>query len=444
MNKRLTALLLALALIFSVGMVSALADEETQTPEENAAAAAETAETTEAAETAGDTAAETESNTETAQPKEDAPVIEIEEASPNAVMFADLEALVKKNGPAYKSLQANASAIDDAQKQLDDYRTLLGQIDAGLAEVNQDLAALEKKDELSEEEQAQKAALQREKTKLETRRGQIQSGITGLSSMAGQDTTQLEAGAKQVILGCETVYITLVDLEIQEAALVRQLDALDRTLAALRVRAEGGQVSQLQLMEVESGRESLASGLQTLRMNMTNLRMQLEYMLGEDITGTAEVGTLPRVTADQLAAVDLEKDLKQVLRRGADIQAAKNQRDAVDVSGMGGDLEDSMSAAADYGVKSAQLQTEMKFRSLYAQLMDQRQVIAAARTALETEQLAYDAVQLKYDRGSVSRHELLTAADELQTAKETVVTAENKLFATYNQYNWAVKHGIFA
>lgn len=349
MNKRLTALLLALALIFSVGMVSALADEETQTPEENAAAAAETAETTEAAETAGDTAAETESNTETAQPKEDAPVIEIEEASPNAVMFADLEALVKKNGPAYKSLQANASAIDDAQKQLDDYRALLGQIDAGLAEVNQDLAALEKKDELSEEEQAQKAALQREKTKLET-----------------------------------------------------------------------------------------------LRMNMTNLRMQLEYMLGEDITGTAEVGTLPRVTADQLAAVDLEKDLKQVLRRGADIQAAKNQRDAVDVSGMGGDLEDSMSAAADYGVKSAQLQTEMKFRSLYAQLMDQRQVIAAARTALETEQLAYDAVQLKYDRGSVSRHELLTAADELQTAKETVVTAENKLFATYNQYNWAVKHGIFA
>ena len=441
MNKRLTALLLALALLFSVGMVSALADEETQTPEENAAAAAETAET---AEMAGDAAAETENGAETAQPEEEIPVVEVKEASPKAIMFADLEGLVKKNSPAYKALRANASAIDDAQKQLNEYQALLGQIDAGLAEVNQGLAALDKKDELSEEEQAQKTALQREKSKLETQRGRVQSGISGLSSMAGQDTTQLEAGAKQVILGCETVYIALVDLEVQEAALERQLDALDRTLAALRVRAEGGQVSQLQLMEAESGRESLASGLQTLRMNMTNLRMQLEYMLGEDITGTAEVGVLPRVTADQLAAVDLEKDLKQVLRRGADIQAAKSQRDAVDLSGMGGDLEDSLSAAADYGVKSAQLQTEMKFRSLYAQLMDQRQVIAAARTALETEQLAYDAVQLKYDRGSVSHHELLTAADELQTAKEAVVTAENQLFATYNQYNWAVMHGIFA
>ena len=178
-------------------------------------------------------------------------------------------------------------------------------------------------------------------------------------------------------------------------------------------------------------------------MNMTNLRMQMENMLGEKITGTIAVGTLPRVTSEQLAAIDLEKDLKLVLRRNPDIQAAESQEDALFGSNMPDDLYDSMSDAADYGVKSAKLQAEMKFRSLYAELMDCRQVLTAAQGALEVEQLAYQAAELKFKQGSISKNALLTAADELQTAKEAVLTAENNLFSTYNEYNWAVKHGIF-
>ena len=199
-------------------------------------------------------------------------------------------------------------------------------------------------------------------------------------------------------------------------------------------------------MEAESGRASLVSGLTTLRMNMTNLRMQLENMLGEKITGTIAVGTLPRVTSEQLSAIDLEKDLKQVLRRSPAVQAAEDQESSLYSSGMsslGGDIWDGMTSAADYGVKSAKMQAEMNFRSLYAELMDCRQVLTAAQGALEVEQLAYQAAELKFHQGAISKNVLLTAADELQTAKEAVLTAENNLFSTYNEYNWAVKHGIF-
>ena len=253
----------------------------------------------------------------------------------------------------------------------------------------------------------------------------------------------MDGTANQLILGSESIYIALVGLEIQETALVRQLAALDRTIAELKVRHEWGQVSQLQLMEAENGRASLVSGLTTLRMNMTNLRMQLENMLGQDITGTIEVGTLPRVTAEQLSAIDLEKDLKMVLRRNPDVQAAENKEDSLFGSGMTGDLLDSMSDAADYGIESAKLQAEMKFRSLYGELMDCRQVLTNAKSSLEVEQLAYQAEELKYNQGTISKNAFLAAADELQTAKEAVLTAENNLFSTYNEYNWAVKHGIF-
>ena len=431
MKQKITALLLVMALV-STFAASAFATEATGVSTETTSTTAEeSTESSTATETEAPDAVTDDTAADSAEEiLNQAPVIEVGEASPDMVMFVDLADMVKKNSPAYKALRANASAIDDAEDQVDTMKTMLARVESALA-------ALDSNPDLTPEEKAeQKAQLQSQKT-------QLQSGISGLRSMANQDTSQMDGTANQLILGSESIYIALVGLEIQETALVRQLAALDRTIAELKVRHEWGQVSQLQLMEAENGRATLVSGLTTLRMNMTNLRMQLENMLGQDITGTIEVGTLPRVTAEQLSAIDLEKDLKMVLRRNPDVQAAENKEDSLFGSGMTGDLLDSMSDAADYGIKSAKLQAEMKFRSLYGELMDCRQVLTNAKSSLEVEQLAYQAEELKYNQGTISKNAFLAAADELQTAKEAVLTAENNLFSTYNEYNWAVKHGIF-
>ena len=431
MKQKITALLLVMALV-STFAASAFATEATGVSTETTSTTAEeSTESSTATETEAPDAVTDDTAADSAEEiLNQAPVIEVGEASPDMVMFVDLADMVKKNSPAYKALRANASAIDDAEDQVDTMKTMLARVESALA-------ALDSNPDLTPEEKAeQKAQLQSQKT-------QLQSGISGLSSMANQDTSQMDGTANQLILGSESIYIALVGLEIQETALVRQLAALDRTIAELKVRHEWGQVSQLQLMEAENGRATLVSGLTTLRMNMTNLRMQLENMLGQDITGTIEVGTLPRVTAEQLSAIDLEKDRKMVLRRNPDVQAAENKEDSLFGSGMTGDLLDSMSDAADYGIESAKLQAEMKFRSLYGELMDCRQVLTNAKSSLEVEQLAYQAEELKYNQGTISKNAFLAAADELQTAKEAVLTAENNLFSTYNEYNWAVKHGIF-
>ena len=441
MTQRLTALLLVLILVSTI-MVSAFATETTPVliaPAPTTAESSADAETESAAESTEDVAADT-----AGEILADEPVIEVPEASPNAVMFADLESMVKKNSPSYHALMANASAIDDAADQVDQLSSSLVQISAGITKIDGELAALDKNTEIDEiTKQAAIAELQGQKAALQKQKEQIQAGISGLSTLAKQDTTQLESGAKQLILGCEAMYIALVGLEVQENALVRQLASLDRTIAELKVRQEWGQISQLQLMEAENGRASLVSGLTTLRMNMTNLRMQLENMLGEKITGTIEVGTLPRVTAEQLSAIDLEKDLNLVLRRSPDVQAAEKQEDSLRDSGLTGDLRESMFDAADSGIESARLQAEMNLRCLYAELMDCRQILTAAKATLEVEQRSYQAQELKFNQGAISKNALLTAADELQTAKEAVLTAENNLFSTYNEYSWAVKHGIF-
>lgn len=472
MKQRLLALLLVLILASTI-VVSAFATENEQpifgAATETTETAAVESEEEAVAETSAETVEETEAEAggDTASDPVDALLKEIfgtgkKEDSSDVIPFEELAERVKKNSPAYNAVRSNVMAIEDAKDTVSELEKGLPRIEASLQEIDSMLSPIERAiadidladpDGTNDSLQAEKAYLLAQKTSLlgtkatvMEQKMQIQSGISGLNALAGQNPEQARANGYQVIMGCESMYIALVGLEIQEAALVRQLSALDRTIAELKIRQDGGQISKLQLLEAETGRASLVSGLTTLRMNMTNLQMQMESMLGEKITGTIEVGALPKVTAEQLDAIDPAKDLDMVLRGSPAVQAASDQEDNLYASGMnsfGGDLWGNMADAAHYAVQNAKLTAETNYRALYAELMDCRQALTAAQSALEVEELSFRAQELKYDRGSISRNALLTAADELQTAREAVLTAENNLFSVYNEYNWAVEHGVF-
>ena len=420
MNKRLTAMLLVLALSLSVGMMTVLADEETQPPEENSAV-------TEEKETV---AKEVLLIAPRPVAEETTPVIEAEEATANMILFKDVAELVRKNSPAYGALAAQIEYVEETKEYVEDLQGKLEQLMARIAE-------------LSRDPEADPAMLAR----LQGQQAQLQAGISGFASVANQDTTQMEAGCSQMEMGAESLYIALVNLEIQEDALLRKIASLERTKEELGVRQEYGQLSKLQVMELENGLRTACDGLDTLRMNQTNLKMQLEQMIGEKITGTVAVGALPRVTAEQLKGIDVEKDLKTVLRRNPEVQAANEADNALwnmDKNSMSEAMWDALDDANSYALKNAKQQAEMKFRLLYATLMNKEQAVKTAEAGVELKQLAYDAATLKYQQGTISHNALLTAADDLQTAKEAVETAENELFAAYNQYQWAVKHGVLS
>lgn len=257
----------------------------------------------------------------------------------------------------------------------------------------------------------------------------------------------------QVVMGGETLYLTLLGLEQTHQGLTRNLNALDRTLAQLDVRYEMGQISALTLAEAKAGRTSLVSGMTTLEMNITGLRRQLEGMLGEEISGTLQLQPLTAVTSEQLSTVNYEEDLKQVTRYSYDLEAAnKSWHDAESAYD---DLRDNKTAAeyevdsAYYAAKAAELsrhatkQTiELSFATLCDQLLDQQQVLNAAKTTLAVKQDSFAAAQLKYQQGTISHHTLLDAQDALDEAADAVDTAAIELFTYYNNYRWAVERGI--
>lgn len=266
---------------------------------------------------------------------------------------------------------------------------------------------------------------------------------------------QLKNVQDQVIMAGEATYVALVALEVQEASLQRQLAAMNRTVEEMELRYNMGQISALQLSEVKAGQSALASGLSTLQMNIRNYKAQFETMLGAEMTGEIQLGAVPEVTEKELAAMDLEQDLLTAKAQSYELYAAaktlEEEQETYKEAGKDyGYNEKKLEfrrakhnwQAAQYTYNSTIQEYELKFRTLYAQVQDYKQILNAAKVSLESEKLSFAASELKYQQGTISQNAYLTAQDELKAAEEAVQTAANDLFSSYNTYCWAVQHGI--
>ena len=268
---------------------------------------------------------------------------------------------------------------------------------------------------------------------------------------------QLQSLQNQIVAAGEATYIALAAMELQEDGLERQLSALDRQLEELELRYELGHISSSTLKQARAGRAALTSGLSTLRMNLNVYKGQLELLIGADITGEISLGTLPKVTQEDLDTMDLERDMETAKENSWDIYQATETVDEArkTYNNSGGDYGYNTHPGdstymrirhnwntAKYTYDNTIQSFELGLRNLYLKVMDYKQVLDAAKTALAVEQDNYAVAQLKQSQGTLSQNGLLEAEDKLKEAREKVAGAENDLFSAYNTYRWAVDYGI--
>ena len=264
---------------------------------------------------------------------------------------------------------------------------------------------------------------------------------------------QLRNAQDQVVMAAQSLYVALAEMELNDTALDRTLAALDRTVEEMELRYELGQISALTLEQTKSGKASAVSGKQTLEMNIANYKHQLELMIGAQLSGTIQLQPLPDVTQQDLEAMDLEADLEKAKANSYELFAAQrtleDAKESAKESAKGYtektyqyQMAQHQRQAAEYTYNATVQSFEMSFRTLYNQVKDDWQVLAAAQTALACQQDTYASMQLKYEQGSLSENKLKDAADEVSAAQDTVDSAKISLFSAYNNYRWAVDYGI--
>ena len=432
MRKKWIALALAAALILSLGAVSALAESETQDPvtEEETTPQGEDGELSQEEtpeEDAGDEGEETQP-VSPAGPDQALPDTDYVPDAMGSVTFANVERRMRKGNLNILALQESVDMLEsidyadlqeDLRKQLNEiakgqwYMVLMGQsgteaykqMDKAYAAVREQFDAI--KD------------------------GEMQSDNA-------DSIRQLHHLQDQIILSGEATYVAVAAMEIQAASLQRQLEAANRTVEEMSLRYQLGQISALQLSQAKAGQSSLASGLETLRMNLKTYKAQLQMLLGAEMNGQLQLGAIPAVTAQQLADMDVERDLEDE----RETYQEAGDRYAYDEKEMSFRQAKHTWQAAQFNYNNTVQDYERRFRSLYDQVQDYHQVWQASQVSLESQKLSFAASELKYQQGTISHNALLTAQDDLSNAEEAVKQAANDLFSAYNTYCWAVQNGI--
>ena len=410
MKKRWTALLLALAMLSALA-VGALADEQ----KKDETAAEETAQTTPDAE--------------------------------GTLRFENLSARMRTGNYTLLSLEENVAAIEclDYDKMYEDLRNGLNSI----ASAQWGLIQMGQGESYTYETLTQRYDALR-KTFDDIKEGKLQQDNADL-------VRQLRNAQASLLAAGESLYVGLLALEDQSAALTRQNAALDRTIEEVKLRYELGQVSAMTLQQTEAGKAQVESGKAAIDAAAAQLRRQLNAMIGEELTAPLTLNALPGVTAEQLAAMDVEKDLEKAKAASYDLYAAKLTLDDADeeYKDKAGDLgynKDNYEyiavkhrwQAAQYTYNAAVQSFELSFRSLYDSVQSYASALNAAKVSLECERSDLAAAQLRYEQGTISENALHTAEDELYTAQDTVSGAERDLFTAYNNYRWAVDYGLLA
>ena len=433
MGKRLTAMLLCLALGCPLLSVSAAAAESDRafTPDNPTPPAVEAPVEPEA------------TPVEPEVPAEDAV---------GTVSYANLEKRVRENNPTVRMLQENIEYINDIdyEKMYDKLRDNLalsakmrwGLLQSSLMNPATEAGNTYISNSLSSSTSSARDAFE------DLKSGQLQKDNEAAKR-------QLENTQEQVIMGAETLYIAILEMQNTRSGLQRQLDALDRSLAEMEIRQKYGQISALTMQQVQNGRTQLASGIATLDMNLANCLCQLEVMLGLSPTGTLTLSEIPEITDEQIAEMAaLEDALAVTKEKSYELYEAQKTLDEAeetyrDTKNTGGGLQ-SMEYkqavhaydAAKYTYQATIQNFELSFRSMYAAVADYRQILTAAESALEYQRSDYAASQLKYQHGTISQNALLEAQDALATAETAVLTAKHNLFTAYHNYQLAVEHGI--
>ena len=442
MRKRILAFVLAAALISSLLVTAAVAEEdgapaEAAQSEESAPTENQSSETT--AVTDGESTAG-----ETEEPQQDA---ETEIPAPDPVgqlSFANLESRMRENNLTVLMLEESIASIDeiDFDKMQEDLRKQLNDIAKlqYLSIVYPEAAGGMTFDSLQSSYDALKEQFD------DLKEGKIQDDYDAV-------VRQLRNTEDQMIKTAETIYINILELQNTDEQLQRSLAAMNRTVQEMELRYDLGQISALQLQQTESGRTQLKRSLETVEMNLNNLIVQMEVMIGAEQTGALKLGEIPDVTDEQIAAMDLEKDLaaaKEVSYALFDAQKTLNDaketyEDAIDGKGINSYQRKSAEhtwKAAQYTYEAAVQSFELSFRTAFNAVADQQQILKASQTALALQQDTYASMELKYQQGSISKNALQDAKDDLDDAQTAVDTARHNLFTACRTYRWAVDRGL--
>ena len=324
---------------------------------------------------------------------------------------------------------------------------------SGLDELIENVVAVSSLTALSEYSKMQAASLETSLESMEDQLDDLKDQKEDYQKTLEDTARQIDYAAAQTIAGAESLYLTILSTQLQLEALQETMESTQRSLREVELRYELGQVSQLTLLQAQSGYDSLKASMDSLENTISTLYSSLQSLMGDVPTGRLTLTSTPYVTQGQLAAISYTSDLEKAKENSytlyASARSVEDAKQAMDDARREEGKNSYQYKMAEYTYQSTLYQNdatiaefELSFQSLYKALAPAQAALSAKESALAYEEQVYAVAERKHELGNLSDNALLDAKNTLNTAKRDVTAAEMELYTAYHSYEQAVKQGL--
>ena len=248
--------------------------------------------------------------------------------------------------------------------------------------------------------------------------------------------------ADEICLSAENTYISLRGMKYTLNQTNRSIQQLDRNIATVQKQVKLGMTGVNTLKSLQAQRESAVASKASLTTQVEALTNTLAIQCGYTTGTQIETSDLPVVTAEQVTAIDYNKDLAEALKNSYAIYSKEYAMQTAS-----DDYENNKTNTL-YAYQAAKIDrdaqkesTTASFRKLYTDLQEKQTALAAADADLAQAKKTFTVSQVQYTRGMISKMAYTDALDTFTTAQETEVAARIDLLTAYNTYQWA-KRGV--
>ncbi len=369
--------------------------------------------------------------------------------------FDELERTVRENNLSVKALTQQLKSVEETkvstsydnqyftlEQQMSQYQAQINELDAAISALGTDAA----NDALCKTLIAQRSALQGSLRALQVSYGDLKDSEDNAADKHKDTVTatqrQVANAADLLCFGAQNTFVSLHTLAVSQSEMTCSLAELDRSIAILRAQVRRGMAGALDLLALQSQRETLLANQKTLEVQRANLQNSLAVQCGLGADTKLELTALPEVTAEQLAAMNYDQDLAEALKNSYSIWAKQDaaQQASDDYEN---DVTDNIYAyeAAKITAQAEPDNVKTAFRQLYNAVRDKKSALDAANADAAQGSKTFASKQVQYTRGALSKNDYLQAQDTFAALERAQTNAKINLLTAYNQYNWA-KRGV--
>jgi len=327
----------------------------------------------------------------------------------NTLEFGDVESKILERNPmvsenldsyddAASAKSAGIKALDALITYWDDINTLYtSEPDSGHTGYNAAISYLL---------QVQKGSLDQQRQSL-------------VSQSTGDILTNIDKGNNTIVWNMEMIYITYNSNLGQLEDYLAKRGLAEKRVQITRLQRDLGMVTDIAVSEAERDLISLESVVKLMQTANKTIIKQFNINLDQDLDTVLVLKDVPKVTAQQITAIDVDKDFEEAADYSYDIMLADNSTDA-------------------------ERKFKNSFYSTYQTVLDKKIALDIEEKKMVIAESKIKTADLKYKLGLLSTIMYQSEMSSFISQQVALKSAENNLFQAWHQYQWAKRGMIFS